>query len=318
MVETEGMFSTIATITNFIMQFLDNEEILGYCIIIFRRLHNFFPQYHKHLEEPIINIMINVLQVYKKAMQIPDDMVNNPIHLSSKLQKEIAIRLYERSQAWFNYLTATKATSQEFKDKLETKEGLKYFRIEKNRDKFPCENPDSPHIKTFVAQDLQLSIGQYSKVEIDAGSLFSFGIDIKEPNSMINLNMNIEMYDIKVGLYKATPLVEFIQKEEKVTNQNTLIDKKNVIEHPMTGYECIIDSKLVERKPNEFDITINYKAVEPGFYRIAFSNEHSWVTKKTVLYRYCVLVPVNPVNKELQAESLSQRIEQQNLIDMED
>lgn len=58
MIQQEGMFSTIATITNFIMQFIDNEEILGYCIIIFRRLYNFFPHYRVHLEKPIIIILV--------------------------------------------------------------------------------------------------------------------------------------------------------------------------------------------------------------------------------------------------------------------
>lgn len=70
MVSTEGMFSTIACITNFMMHFLDNEEILGYSIIIFRRLYNFFPHYRKHLEDPIVQILIAVLKVYKNALTI--------------------------------------------------------------------------------------------------------------------------------------------------------------------------------------------------------------------------------------------------------
>lgn len=64
MVKQEGMFSTIALITNFLMQFLDNADILGYCVIIFRRLYNFFPHYRKHLEDPIITILTNVLKHY--------------------------------------------------------------------------------------------------------------------------------------------------------------------------------------------------------------------------------------------------------------
>jgi len=58
---TEGMFSAIATITNFLMQFLENNEILAVVLIIFRRLYNFFPTYRKHLEDPMVLIFINVL-----------------------------------------------------------------------------------------------------------------------------------------------------------------------------------------------------------------------------------------------------------------
>ena len=64
MVNTEGMFATIATVTNFMVQFLDNQEVLGFTIIIFRRLFNFFPHYRPHLEEPIIMIMLKVLRVF--------------------------------------------------------------------------------------------------------------------------------------------------------------------------------------------------------------------------------------------------------------
>lgn len=57
----EGMFSTIASITNFLMQFIDDHHILGSTIVIFRRLYNYFPNYRKHLEEPIIMILVRIL-----------------------------------------------------------------------------------------------------------------------------------------------------------------------------------------------------------------------------------------------------------------
>ena len=81
MVQTEGMFSTIATITNFMMQFLEQTEVLGYTMITFRRLFNFFPHYRKHLEDPIIMILISILKSYKNSLEnIPNS--NNPIHLT--------------------------------------------------------------------------------------------------------------------------------------------------------------------------------------------------------------------------------------------
>lgn len=90
MIGTEGMFSTIACITNFMMQFLDNEEILGFTIIIFRRLYNFFPHYRKHLEDPIVIILIQVLKIYKNALTQSNKGIHDPV-------KELQIRLFERS-----------------------------------------------------------------------------------------------------------------------------------------------------------------------------------------------------------------------------
>lgn len=72
----EGMFGTIASITNFLMQFTDNQEILGYTFIIFRRLYNFFPTYRPHLEEPIIIILIKILKNYSKAISKPEDQLH--------------------------------------------------------------------------------------------------------------------------------------------------------------------------------------------------------------------------------------------------
>ena len=66
--KTEGLFATIASITNFLIQFIDTNEILGYCLIIFRRLYNFFPHYRKHLEEPLILIFLTVLKQYKRIL----------------------------------------------------------------------------------------------------------------------------------------------------------------------------------------------------------------------------------------------------------
>ena len=71
--QQEGMFACIATITNFMMQHLDNNTILGYLVIIFRRLYNFFPKYRKHLEEPIVIILTNILKTYRQNEQYGSD-----------------------------------------------------------------------------------------------------------------------------------------------------------------------------------------------------------------------------------------------------
>lgn len=63
----EGMFSSIATITNYLMNFLDDTDLVVHIIIVFRRLFNFFPKYRKNLEEPLMAIFYAVLKNYKKA-----------------------------------------------------------------------------------------------------------------------------------------------------------------------------------------------------------------------------------------------------------
>lgn len=92
-------------------------------------------------------------------MLIDESALANPTNIGLKMQKELQVRLYERSQHWFNYFLDSPATSAAFKEALLTKDQLKFYRVEKNREKFPVENPEAPHIKTFVQQDIQLSIG---------------------------------------------------------------------------------------------------------------------------------------------------------------
>ena len=159
-----------------------------------------------------------------------------------------------------------------------------------------------------MQQDIQLSIGQHIRVPVEAGSKFSTGVDISVPNSLISVSMQVEEYDIKIGLFKASQLSDFQQIEDTKSEDPKMAPVKaktrDAIHHIMEGpnpYECIIDFKMIEKSKNGEDITINYLAVEPGFYRIVFSNQHSWVRQKTVIYRYCVLVPVDngkPVTKE--------------------
>ena len=43
------MFGSIATITNFFMNFLDETDILVHLLIVFRRLYNFFPKFRPYL-----------------------------------------------------------------------------------------------------------------------------------------------------------------------------------------------------------------------------------------------------------------------------
>ena len=93
------------------------------------------------------------------------------------------------------------------------------------------------------------------------------------------------MYDINIGLFKASKGTEYRQTEEEVKSaikSNVQVEKVNIINHKINTkstppYECIIDYKLIEKHDEDQDITINYFAKEPGFYRIVFNNDHSWI-----------------------------------------
>ncbi len=61
------MFASIATITNFLVAFIDDTDILVHVLIIFRRLYNFFPKYRKSLEDPMLAIFLSVLKNYKQV-----------------------------------------------------------------------------------------------------------------------------------------------------------------------------------------------------------------------------------------------------------
>lgn len=63
------MFAAIATITNFLIAFVDDTDILVHVIIIFRRLYNFFPKYRKSLQDPMLAIFTSVLKNYKQAAE---------------------------------------------------------------------------------------------------------------------------------------------------------------------------------------------------------------------------------------------------------
>jgi len=51
---------------------------------------------------------------------------------------------------------------------------------------------------------------------------------------------------------------------------------------------------------------INYISEEPGIYKLVFSNEHSWVRGKSLMYRYSVL---RPTTKELEKIAIRERDE---------
>ena len=78
--------------------------------------------------------------------------------------KEIGQKLYESGQIYINFLLDSNHISTEFKDKIKSKEALKYYLIDKNREKFNTVNKKPFHdlhylLKPIYFKQLNLEVG---------------------------------------------------------------------------------------------------------------------------------------------------------------
>mmetsp|Transcript_17414 Transcript_17414/g.29304 ORF Transcript_17414/g.29304 Transcript_17414/m.29304 type:complete len:86 (+) Transcript_17414:1672-1929(+) len=64
-----------------------------------------------------------------------------------------------------------------------------------------------------------------------------------------------------------------------------------MVSHPTEQMEAVFPLQRIESSSNLVKVT--FVAKEQGFYKIVFSNAHSWMRAKTLKYRYMVLKPVN-------------------------
>jgi hypothetical protein len=65
-----AIYSPVAIIINFFMQFTDKLDLLGYVLQLFKRLYNIFPSFRKNLEDPILSCLFNTLRQFKKNKNI--------------------------------------------------------------------------------------------------------------------------------------------------------------------------------------------------------------------------------------------------------
>ena len=80
----------------------------------------------------------------------------------------------------------------------------------------------------------------------------------------------------------------------------------------MAELEEVFPLQVIESSENMVKVT--FIAKEEGFYKIVFSNLHSWVRAKTLNYRYVVLKPVNTFyEKEQQNIGLVNKDRSRNL-----
>ena len=62
------------------------------------------------------------------------------------------------------------------------------------------------------------------------------------------------------------------------------------IAHPNEQLEEVYPLKIIESSDQVVKVT--FIAKEVGFYKVIFSNQHSWMRSKILRYRYVVLRPI--------------------------
>mgnify|MGYP001048108266 CR=1 FL=1 len=131
-------------------------------------------------------------------------------------------------------------------------------------------------LKPVEYKNLDVEIGILRYKEIDAGSSFSVPVEVTKENSIICVNFQTTDYDIMIGLYKAQTLSKFEEKNDE-------------IEHPHSSFVTVLPLNLVESSSSP--VTISFIAKVSGYYKVVFSNEHSWVRGKSLKFSCAVLRP---------------------------
>jgi hypothetical protein len=105
---------------------------------------------------------------------------------------------------------------------------------------------------------------------------------------VISIMFQTEAYDIQFGFYRANDSSSY-----KLVNEG---EENELILHPVAELEEVFPLQTIESSENMVKVT--FIAKEEGFYKIVFSNQHSWVRGKTLNYRYVVLNPVDTFNEK--------------------
>ena len=128
-----------------------------------------------------------------------------------------------------------------------------------------------------------MQIGFPKVVEIEAGKIHYTIVEVDRPKSIISIMFKTEEYDIQFGFYRARAT----ESSFEVLNEG---EEDEMIAHPTDKMEAVFPLQIMEC--NESMTKITFIAKESGFYKVIFSNEHSWYRSKTLSYRYTVLAPV--------------------------
>ena len=68
--------------------------------------------------------------------------------------------------------------------------------------------------------------------------------------------------------------------------------ENEIIEHPIEDMDEIYQLEKIDSAGSMTNLL--FLAVEPGLYKMMFSNDHSWLRGKTLKVMYVVLTPATP------------------------
>lgn len=185
---TEKMFGAIATVTNYLVNFLDDNDLVVHILIVVRRLYNFFPKYRKELEKVMTSVFVAVLRNFKRAAEA--NQKANGSNYTSK-QFDLAKRIYESTQLFVTFLLESDHTDPELKAKIEQNDALKFYLLDKNRYGKFDKNMVSDFkrhkyiLKPMSFRNLVAEFGHMTTVEIAAGGTYRIPLDIQVPGSIL-------------------------------------------------------------------------------------------------------------------------------------
>lgn len=122
--------------------------------------------------------------------------------------------------------------------------------------------------------------------------------------SIISVMFQTVAYDIQFGFYRARDSESTFQ----VDNEGEEIE---AISHPVDKMEVIFPMQVIDCQDNMIKVT--FIAKEEGFYKILFSNEHSWMRPKTLKFKYVVLRPVTHQNDYEEPVEEVKKMEKENI-----
>lgn len=134
-----------------------------------------------------------------------------------------------------------------------------------------------------------MQVGLMKSVNIEAGKEFWTIIEVDAPKSIISIMFQTEAYDIQFGFYKATDESRYIVENEGE-------EGIEMISHPVDMLEEVLPLQVIQS--SESVIKVTFVANEEGFYKILFSNAHSWMRSKQLKYRCIVLKPVGSSSQQ--------------------
>jgi hypothetical protein len=277
---------------DFMMAFLDDSEALVILVVLLRRMYNFLPQFRTQLHEPIMRVLYEVLKLFKQSKT----------EVSKQHLKDVAIRLYQSCQNFYDFIMDSEHTDQEFKDKINSKDILKFYAKDSNRGKFLAGQVSTSLkyiLKPMKSTLVNCQIGFLRQLEVKAGEVEGIPVVIQKPNSILCINFETDAHDIQFGLMRASKTTEFADPNIHSLTSNSetcletivplvLIDSANrKNKKPKGSKEEIIKTRSLGLGV----VQITYNIKEPGFYMILFSNKFSWYDSKTVRFKYCILIP---------------------------